>query len=473
MNSSRILIVEDERIVARDLRDSLEGLGYEVVDIVSTGEKAIESAGSSGADLVLMDIILKGGVDGVSASREIRNRYDIPVVYLTAHTDIKTVDRVKETEPYGYVVKPFRIGELRSVIEIAIHKHRNERLLREESESISSVLGVMGSAIVTVDRGGVVRYMNRRAEEITGLNRGDVAGLDLSEVIRLKGGLAGDFGEVVDTAIEEGSGFARYEDVSIGVSDGSRQRMDLHVMRLDGTGGEVKGVALLFTEKISYDNGSVNLLSGYGIDEGGERVGLAVAGSSLVREGVKGVLGKVEGVDVVAEAGSRDELNRIVREGRADVLIVDGIVYGEELPDVLDELSESGGEKKIILLVNDSDERIIRDCIARGVNGFIRADSVDKIPGVLFMVYKGKFWIDSDIFTELLGNNQQEIAMGLSGSINLTRKEREVMELAVNGYSNKQISKELYISPNTVKTHMKKIFSKLGIQKRSELILLG
>lgn len=100
-----------------------------------------------------MDIILKGGVEGISASREIRSMYDIPVVYLTAHTDIKKVDRVKETEPYGYVVKPFRIGELRSVIEIAIHKHSNECRLREESESISSVLSVMGSAIVTVDRG--------------------------------------------------------------------------------------------------------------------------------------------------------------------------------------------------------------------------------------------------------------------------------------------------------------------------------
>lgn len=131
---------------------------------------------------------------------------------------------------------------------------------------------------------------------------------------------------------------------------------------------------------------------------------------------------------------------------------------------MLTELSESGGEKKIILLVNDTDEKIIRDCIARGVSGFIRADSVEQIPSVLFTVTKGKFWIDSDIFTELLGNSQREIAMGLSGSINLTRKEREVMELAVNEYSNKQISKELYISPNTVKTHIKKIFRKLGIQ---------
>ena len=95
MEGCRILIVEDERIVARDLSDSLEGLGYEVAGIVSSGEEAIEMTGEQLPDLVLMDIILRGNLDGISASREIRERYDIPVVYLTAHTDIATVDRVK------------------------------------------------------------------------------------------------------------------------------------------------------------------------------------------------------------------------------------------------------------------------------------------------------------------------------------------------------------------------------------------
>ena len=110
----RILIVEDERIVAGDIRSRLRRLGYAVVDMVSTGEEAIQRADVLHPDLVLMDIRLEGSMDGIQAADAIRSRLDIPVIYLSAFADKQTVERAKVTEPFGYLIKPFEDSELHS-----------------------------------------------------------------------------------------------------------------------------------------------------------------------------------------------------------------------------------------------------------------------------------------------------------------------------------------------------------------------
>lgn len=124
MAKTKILVVEDESIVARDLQYTLESLGYAVPAIVSTGEEAIEKAAEIQPDLVLMDIKLRGEMNGVEAVEEIRARFDIPVLYITALTDEKTFHRAINTEPYGYIIKPFEERELRAAIKTTLYKHR-------------------------------------------------------------------------------------------------------------------------------------------------------------------------------------------------------------------------------------------------------------------------------------------------------------------------------------------------------------
>jgi len=133
----RILIVEDESIVQLDIRNSLQFLGYEVVGTVSTGEEGIAQAEQCRPDLVLMDIILKGSMDGVRAAEQIRSRLGIPVIFLTACADDKTLHRAKVSEPFGYVLKPFEQRELHGHIEIALYKHTMEKRLRESEERYS------------------------------------------------------------------------------------------------------------------------------------------------------------------------------------------------------------------------------------------------------------------------------------------------------------------------------------------------
>ena len=127
MTGKRILIVEDEGIVARDMQKMLTRLGYSVTSIAYTGPEAVRRAETEKPDLVLMDIVLKGGMDGIEAAGKIREKADLPVVYLTAHADPPILARAGVTEPYGYILKPFRERELHAAIEIALYKHAADR----------------------------------------------------------------------------------------------------------------------------------------------------------------------------------------------------------------------------------------------------------------------------------------------------------------------------------------------------------
>jgi len=126
MTKSRILVVEDEAIVAMGIKQKLEELGHQVVDTVYSGEDAVETALKTYPDLILMDIVLKGEMDGIEAASKIRKQQDIPVIYLTAYSDEEILERARVTEPYGYIIKPFKKSELNANIEMALYKHRED-----------------------------------------------------------------------------------------------------------------------------------------------------------------------------------------------------------------------------------------------------------------------------------------------------------------------------------------------------------
>jgi len=131
MSVIRVLIVEDEQIFARDLRRQLEGLNYDVISICITGEEAIDRTHLSRPDLVLMDIRLKGEMDGVEAARRIQEQYEIPVIFLTAYSDDHTLQRAKISQPFGYLLKPFNANELHATIQMSLYKHRMEMKLKK------------------------------------------------------------------------------------------------------------------------------------------------------------------------------------------------------------------------------------------------------------------------------------------------------------------------------------------------------
>lgn len=125
--SVKILVVEDERILALSLKKKLEKLGFTVTGTVSTGEEAIENAKDNQPDLVLMDIVLKGEMDGIETAKLLITLHNIPIIYLTAYADDKTIKRAAETYPYGYIMKPYKDREIKANIEMALHKHKAEK----------------------------------------------------------------------------------------------------------------------------------------------------------------------------------------------------------------------------------------------------------------------------------------------------------------------------------------------------------
>ncbi|MGC1396578.1 MAG: ATP-binding protein [Coleofasciculaceae cyanobacterium] len=184
MRSARILIVEDESIVALNIKNRLEALGYVVVATTSSGESAIQIAQENHPDLVLMDIKLRGVIDGIEAATQIWNRFHIPVVYLTAYSDEETVERAKVTEPYGYILKPFEARDLGTTIEISLYKHQMERQLREREQWLTTTLKCIGDAVITTDSQGLITFMNPVAEALTCWKQEEVLGSDLTQVFQ-------------------------------------------------------------------------------------------------------------------------------------------------------------------------------------------------------------------------------------------------------------------------------------------------
>ncbi len=185
MTPASILIVEDDRVVARDIQHHLAGFGYTVAGTTAFGEDAVRLAEEARPDLVLMDIRLAGAMDGIEAARRLRERCRVPVVYLTAYADEETLRRARVTEPFGYILKPFEDRELHTVIEMALYKHQAERRLLESERRYAVTLASIGDAVIATDGRGQVTFLNPAAEALTGWPGAEAAGRPLPEVFRI------------------------------------------------------------------------------------------------------------------------------------------------------------------------------------------------------------------------------------------------------------------------------------------------
>ena len=218
MDKIRILIVEDESLVARDIENMAVSQGYEVCGLASSGDQAIEMASEFQPDLILMDITIKGSLDGTSAAEKIWDSYRIPIVYVTSSADEHTLKRAKITEAFGYILKPFDERELKIAIEMAYYKARMGAKLREREEWLSALLKSIADGVIATDKSGRITFMNPLAERLTGWHQDEALRQPLRDIFRTVISRDGDEPEIVLWA-KNGKKFS-IEETDMPMSDG-------------------------------------------------------------------------------------------------------------------------------------------------------------------------------------------------------------------------------------------------------------
>jgi len=247
LEKKNILIVEDESIIAIDLQTRLISSGYNVIDIVSTEKDVFAVVDKKSTDLILLDIMLKDGNDGVVIAKKIRAEYNIPVIFISAYADKKTLARAKLAEPYGYILKPFEVRELHSTIEVALHKHSIEKKLEENEQWLFTTLRSIGDAVITTDVKGKITFANKIAEELSGLSEKQLIGKNISRTLKL---INEETREEVPNPVlhvlKTKSSFNLQSKVSLIAQSGNEIPIDDSAAPIINEKGKITGVVLVF-----------------------------------------------------------------------------------------------------------------------------------------------------------------------------------------------------------------------------------
>ena len=247
--TKRIFVVEDELIVSMDIQDRLQSMGYEICGDAVTGEEAIKKVDKIRPALVLMDIKLKGNSNGINAANEIQLRYDIPVVYLTSHSDSSTIEKAKATEPYGYLIKPFEERTLFTTIEMALQRHDMQRRLKESEQLLAITLESIGDGVIATDINANIIFMNPIAEQLTGIELSDAKGKNVLEVFNIVNELTGEQTKnPILKALKEGHVVGLANHTILISKEGKRISIDDSAAPIKDKKGNILGAVLVFRD---------------------------------------------------------------------------------------------------------------------------------------------------------------------------------------------------------------------------------
>ena len=250
-NAVKIFVVEDEVIISRDIQRSLQKLGYAVVGSAVSCAGALEKLGALAPeqrpDLVMMDIHIKGERDGIETAALVRAQFQIPIIYLTAYADAPTLQRAKETGPFGYLLKPFEDRELGTAIEMGLYKHRAERELQQSQELLFATLNSIGDGVIAADANERVTFINPVACALTGWSQSEARGQKLGDVFRLVG-ISGQAPIARALSGESADALAPQESLTLARRNGLSVPIDGHITPLRDSHGHISGVVATFRD---------------------------------------------------------------------------------------------------------------------------------------------------------------------------------------------------------------------------------
>jgi PAS domain S-box-containing protein len=243
------MIVEDERIVAEDIKLRLESLGYGVTGIAVSGISALRKAKKIKPDLILMDIKLKDESDGIETAVKFRQDFDIPVVYLTSYSDKGTLEKTKKSEPFGYILKPFKDNELKAAIETAIYKHMMEKQLKESKVWLSTILKSISDGVISTDIEGKITFMNTVAENLTGWKEQESTGKPLQNIFQIiKEDDNEEISNITDTILKKEHPFSLTDQVVLVTKVGNHIPIENTGTSIKNEQGGILGIVLVFKD---------------------------------------------------------------------------------------------------------------------------------------------------------------------------------------------------------------------------------
>ena len=249
MKQAKILIVEDESIVAMEIEERLLSAGYQVCGIVDTGEKAIEVSLQELPDLILMDIMLKGKMDGIEAAGHINSVRSIPVVFVTASSDEATLERSKQTAPFGYIIKPIEERELRTMIEMVLNRSRLEKKLKESERWLATTLNSIGDAVVTCNRQGNITLLNPAAERLLEVKSSDFKNKQLHDFVAIVDEYTKEEFDCSAKKIIDGEQAVHYPESALLVTKGGTEKnIEINASPLRDADGELIGLVVVFKD---------------------------------------------------------------------------------------------------------------------------------------------------------------------------------------------------------------------------------
>jgi len=420
-NAYKIMIVEDEAVIALRLQQRLTEMGYDVAGVAYSGEEAAEKARSLRPDLILMDIMIPGKLDGIKVAEMVKSELDIPVIFLTAFSEDKIIERAKKAEPFGYILKPFQDREVKAAIEVAFYKKEMENALKESEKKFRTLAENANDGILIASGNGEHVYANKRASEITGYS--------ISELLETKiKNLAhpDDFEKIKDRycKIISGKSFQKQYETRIFRKDGKEITIEVASARSDW-GGQPADIVVLrdITERIKAEE---TLRTAH--DELEHRV---KERTLELNNALKTVQRSEK--ELSQRKLSLEKLNKELMETNQAVSV----------------LARNIDKKK-----EELEKKIIRTC-----NGKL----LPILKGLQNDVYCQKRQADLELIINYLNEITRDSPLHREIDSHLTDQEMRVAVMIKNGLTSQQIGDLLCLSLHTVKTHRKNIRKKLKI----------
>jgi len=393
MSDKLILIVEDNKLNSQLISDSLDRMGYSDNHIVDNYKSAIEFVDKTPPDLILMDIMLKRSKDGVTIAHKIQTKHDIPIIYISGYARDEIIKRVKNTNPYSFIKKPFKYDDLKANVEIAFSKHKSLKKQDREKLKYEQAFINMHCGVITTDAEGSVLFLNKVAEILTGFTSDEAQNKQFEKVFNIDNRYYNSR-RLIDETTREGTVHKLKPNLKIKSKNGSKIAVEIKTSI--GTEGFNKLITVFFWEKTNNNNSDLladqSVVSDY---SGEDKINLMlIANNSLLSKGILNILDTEESIDICFDTPTKLEILQCSSSEKIDFAIV--LEESPSQDDIYETIELLKNEipriRTLVLHAGLDDEKELK-LLEHGVNGVISYKKQNlNLPYSVHSMMKGDLW---------------------------------------------------------------------------------